>query len=1070
MKVKRGRDLTTMYKRILGGLTDLLGDEEQPVRLADGREVLASTVLGGRGEKVALQRKVRASKEELEEYRQKAGSSVREQIMALMLDHGLDSFTAGEEADRVMSDMDQESPGQKRTFYLKDGASFTLQRKARRKTAAWVDWEDAEGVEVVTREGTEIFNSLEEAQQKYPGLDPKRNTADFTWAMQGSEGRMRFEDWETDRILSMGAKGDEEEEPSKQDKDIEKKITDFLKENPNPEDEAIHGLAKILNINKHEFEEIIYRMLGERLGKTAANASVQSILKKLQQKGSLSFPELEKLTSSSAEMNDLIDQGVQQGLWVYDQAEMEIRLPSGSSNIGDIGDLFDENTAQDEAIPRSLDPYGEEEEKTDWGWDEFLKDKDEEVESAKGPTSPSGGSNYQLLVSKRAQGQSYDDAAVDQVLEIADQSGDLGGAIEQVATDRGYDPEQFKAFVFQHFNARINDTLKEQQGGDILDQQLGPEEKESDMGIGQPIVGPVPSAQRGFHSALTPVVAGEFDPNAPARTLVWPPGQPYGLFEQADVVWLVKTKSPNVDTKEWEFWNVMDILSGQVWPDPDEELRFAIEQMVGEDEANWNLGEREAGRVVRARKTAGNLDGMSAREILESYDLTIMSDIESDEDHEDDDYPPTHPIYYVGWGSDMAAGIYSGQLSPIFQSEQEALDWVASDEGKATIEREMGGLEASLKKTHGGDDPEVSALGKQIRDAVDELMSYQKYDSADRLMQALVMFQRRNDVEMLRKTLEVAKTILEPTSTGRALQDDEAGPLISDLFFDGGALEAGAKGKTAAYEPKIGEEIMFRGMSSGQQRLGTIVEIKDNGYVEVETRMGSRFPVRIEDIIAPTHERLSRKLAEQGLPTMVRETSTGKKFRLHVYDNGDVLSEQKPGDNPPWRLGSVDEVQQMIESGEFTAIEETSAAQNFQPGDVVEYQITLPSFQGEQIDISLPSTGIATIDALMQFGKYWATDQDNNYRVLDGSWLRRMGMKKSAQEYKGGDVVVVMNQDTGQEQEVTIAFVDGNNLELAESSDPDDPFGMPAVIHPEDVIRKAGETPDWDDEEGIGRV
>jgi hypothetical protein len=29
---------------------------------------------------------------------------------------------------------------------------------------------------------------------------------------------------------------------------------------------------------------------------------------------------------------------------------------------------------------------------------------------------------------------------------------------------------------------------------------------------------------------------------------------------------------------------------------------------------------------------------------------------------------------------------------------------------------------------------------------------------------------------------------------------------------------------------------------------------------------------------------------------------------------------------------------------------------------------------------------------------------------------------------------------------------------------------MPAVIHPEDVIRKAGETPDWDDEEGIGRV
>ena len=62
-------------------------------------------------------------------------------------------------------------------------------------TAAWRDWREAKGVEVHTKDkGMETFPSLEEAKKKYPDLDPEHGAGNFTWAMKGNEGRMRFED------------------------------------------------------------------------------------------------------------------------------------------------------------------------------------------------------------------------------------------------------------------------------------------------------------------------------------------------------------------------------------------------------------------------------------------------------------------------------------------------------------------------------------------------------------------------------------------------------------------------------------------------------------------------------------------------------------------------------------------------------------------------------------------------------------------------------------------------------------------------------------------------------------
>jgi hypothetical protein len=56
-------------------------------------------------------------------------------------------------------------------------------------------------VKVVTLNGTEEFDSLKEAQIKYPHLDLYRGCKDFTNALQDDDGSIRFESWDLHNAL-----------------------------------------------------------------------------------------------------------------------------------------------------------------------------------------------------------------------------------------------------------------------------------------------------------------------------------------------------------------------------------------------------------------------------------------------------------------------------------------------------------------------------------------------------------------------------------------------------------------------------------------------------------------------------------------------------------------------------------------------------------------------------------------------------------------------------------------------------------------------------------------------------
>lgn len=63
---------------------------------------------------------------------------------------------------------------------------------------------------------------------------------------------------------------------------LEKKIEDYLKVNPKPSDDQIHQLAEELGVDKHTFEEIVYRMLASRL-KSASEESELEMGKKVEE-------------------------------------------------------------------------------------------------------------------------------------------------------------------------------------------------------------------------------------------------------------------------------------------------------------------------------------------------------------------------------------------------------------------------------------------------------------------------------------------------------------------------------------------------------------------------------------------------------------------------------------------------------------------------------------------------------------------------------------------------------------------------------------------------------------------
>ena len=74
----------------------------------------------------------------------------------------------------------------------------------------WPSYEESKDlpVLVVTMRGSHYFSDLDSAKRKFPSLEPWKNGRKFTWAMKDRHrGRlvMRFEDWETDRVMSMSA-------------------------------------------------------------------------------------------------------------------------------------------------------------------------------------------------------------------------------------------------------------------------------------------------------------------------------------------------------------------------------------------------------------------------------------------------------------------------------------------------------------------------------------------------------------------------------------------------------------------------------------------------------------------------------------------------------------------------------------------------------------------------------------------------------------------------------------------------------------------------------------------------
>ena len=81
---------------------------------------------------------------------------------------------------------------------------------ARFAGSLWPSYEESKDlpVLVVTTRGSYYFDDLDSAKRKFPSLDPWKNGKKFTWAMKDRQrGRqvMRFEDWETDRIMSRSS-------------------------------------------------------------------------------------------------------------------------------------------------------------------------------------------------------------------------------------------------------------------------------------------------------------------------------------------------------------------------------------------------------------------------------------------------------------------------------------------------------------------------------------------------------------------------------------------------------------------------------------------------------------------------------------------------------------------------------------------------------------------------------------------------------------------------------------------------------------------------------------------------
>lgn len=90
----------------------------------------------------------------------------------------------------------------------KSAASIDADLAHIEKLAEWKGWTEDMPVQVVNNDKSEEFADLAAAKKKYPELDPKKNTKQFTWAMKGTiKGKpaIRFESHAQAKSLSRGA-------------------------------------------------------------------------------------------------------------------------------------------------------------------------------------------------------------------------------------------------------------------------------------------------------------------------------------------------------------------------------------------------------------------------------------------------------------------------------------------------------------------------------------------------------------------------------------------------------------------------------------------------------------------------------------------------------------------------------------------------------------------------------------------------------------------------------------------------------------------------------------------------
>lgn len=123
--------------------------------------------------------------------------------------------------------------------------------------AEWKGWETATGVEVVSKAGVEEFATLEEAKAKYPTLDPVQGSSEFTWAMKGSDGKMRFEDWGTNELLSASLKASSDDIENAREAYARKKLGKKLEGmDDEAEDQAIQDF---IDENEEEVDAYVRR-------------------------------------------------------------------------------------------------------------------------------------------------------------------------------------------------------------------------------------------------------------------------------------------------------------------------------------------------------------------------------------------------------------------------------------------------------------------------------------------------------------------------------------------------------------------------------------------------------------------------------------------------------------------------------------------------------------------------------------------------------------------------------------------------------------------------------------------